>query len=95
MALTLVNCKTQEDLYSHVRHSPLDRRAYGGATDDPERRRGEHEREGYRGKMYCAPTKNMMTAEDKLLEKFHFYENQHESSNAAEERGYIYAIITR
>lgn len=95
MALTLVNCKTQEDLYAHVRHSPLDRRAYGGSTDDPERRRGEHERGGYRGTMYYAPTTNMKKAEDDLLTKFRFHENQQQQSNAAKATGYIYAIITR
>ena len=63
-----------------------------GATIDPERRINEYAREGYRGRMYCAETKNMRTAENRLLHTFNFKYNKQKNSNVAEDRGYVYII---
>ena len=42
-----------------------------GATNDIERRRGEHQRKGYSGTMYYCKTENMKKhAEDKLLNAY-------------------------
>ena len=62
MVLTLQHV-TQEVLFSYA-----PRGQYAGITIDPERRRREHEKEGYNGIMYCASTQNMELAENKLLE---------------------------
>ena len=63
-----------------------------GATVDPQRRNNEYAREGYRGTMYCAETKNMRTAENRLLHKFDFKYNKQKNSNVAEDSGYVYII---
>ena len=63
-----------------------------GATIDPKRRNNEYAREGYRGTMYYAETKNMRTAENRLLHNFDFEYNKQKNSNVAEDRGYVYII---
>ena len=42
--------------------------------------------------MYYAETKNMKTAENRLLHNFNFKYNKQKNSNVAEERGYVYII---
>ena len=88
MVLILKHVRTQEELYTFA-HEVL----YVGATIDPERRRGEHERERYNGKMYCAPTQNMELAENKLLEVCPCYANRQRRSNASPAPGYVYIIV--
>ena len=66
---------------------------YAGITIDPERRRREHEREGYNGIMYCASTQNMELAENKLLEACPCYGNRQRRSNTSPDPGYVYIIV--
>ena len=66
-----------------------------GATDDPNRRANEHEREGYSGQMYYFKTENMRKAEDKLLEQAPGIHNVQQRSNAEDKPGYVYAIKGR
>ena len=87
MVLTLQRV-TQEVLFSYA-----PRGQYAGITIDPERRRGEHEREGYNGIMYCASTQNMELAENKLLEACPCYGNRQRRSNASATQGYVYIIV--
>ena len=87
MALTLQRV-TQEVLFSYA-----PRGQYAGITIDPERRRGEHEREGYNGIMYCASTQNMELAENKLLEACPCYGNRQRRSNTSPDPGYVYIIV--
>ena len=42
--------------------------------------------------MYYAETKNMRTAENRLLHKFNFKYNKQKNSNMAEASGYVYII---
>lgn len=65
-----------------------------GATIDPFQRCTQYERQGYRGTMWCASTRNMMAAEDKLLESGARH-NNHRWSNALAEPGYVYVIQGR
>ena len=65
---------------------------YSGHTTEPHRRRSEHEREGYRGSMCCAKTKNMKRATDELFASHDFCYNTQQSSSAEEKPGYIYII---
>ena len=87
MVLTLHHV-TQEVLFSYA-----PRGQYAGITDKPERRRGEHERKGYNGIMYCASTQNMELAENKLLEACPCYGNRQRHSNASATQGYVYIIV--
>ena len=64
------------------------------STDDVKRRTKEHEREGYSGVVYYSQTKNMMRAEDELLEYPHRY-NKDKVSGAQEQPGYVYVIKGR
>lgn len=76
-------------------HRYADRGIRAGSTNNPNRRKGEYAREGYRGKMYYARTKNMKTAETKLLSQHNFKHNQQVTSNQQPEEGYIYVIQGR
>ena len=87
MVLTLQNV-TQEVLFSYAPQGQ-----YAGITIDPKRRRGEHEREGYNGIMYCASTQNMELAENKLLKVCPCYRNRQRRSNASPTQGYVYIIV--
>ena len=63
-----------------------------GATDDPQRRWREYQREGYRGTLYYAAVVDMRKEEDALL-GYGFRYNVHRKSNVASEtRGYVYVI---
>ena len=42
--------------------------------------------------MYYAETKNMRTAEDRLLHNFNFEYNKQKNSNMPESKGYVYII---
>lgn len=79
---------TQEELFSYA-----DRGQYAGITKDPERRCGEHEREGYSGIMFYAKTENMKRAENKLFEQCPCYRNRQRRSNAPAEAGFVYIIV--
>lgn len=64
-----------------------------GATTEPERRRGEYERDnGYTGTMYYAATQNMKKAEDRLLAVCPCAMNKQRTSNVQEEKGYVYIL---
>ena len=90
MVLTLQHVRTQKELDSFGAGV-----WYVGSTTDPQRRRGEHERDdGYYGIMYYAHTKNMMLAEDKLLEFYPDSENIQRYSNARSKPGYVYIIVS-
>ena len=62
-----------------------------GATVDPPRRVGEYRHQGFKGKMYAAPTKNMMKAEDKLLKNPGIH-NKQTLSNAQAKPGFTYSL---
>ena len=79
--------KTQWELHTMARSGD-----YVGTTVDPQRRRGEHERDGKMGTMYYTKTENMRQAEDKLLEICNCSGNQQRRSNAQERPGYVYLI---
>ena len=66
-----------------------------GATNDPNRRANQYEREGYSGQMYYFKTENMRKAEDKLLEQAAGIHNVQQRSNAENKPGYVYAIKGR
>ena len=87
MVLT-IRYVTQRKLFS-VAH----RGQYVGITIDPERRRGQHERNGYNGIMYCASTENMELAENKFLEVCPGDGNIQLHSNASPDPGYVYIIV--
>ena len=87
MVLTL-QYVTEEEVFGFVLQGQ-----YAGITKDPERRCGEHEREGYNGIMYCASTKNEKLAENKLLEACPCYGNIQRHSNAGPNPGYVYIIV--
>ena len=87
MVLTIRDV-TQKKLFS-VAH----RGQYVGITIDPKRHRGQHERNGYNGIMYCARTQNMELAENKLLEACPGDENIQLYSNASPDPGYVYIIV--
>ena len=87
MVLTLQNV-TQEVLFSYAPQGQ-----YAGITKDPERRRGEHQGEGYNGIMYCAFTQNTELAENKLLGVCPCYGNRQRRSNASATQGYVYIIV--
>ena len=96
MAVNIQNCysledETQEYLKEMIERGQIIR---VGATTDPERRRKEYQREGYRGTMICAKTQNMKKAENKLLEACRTCTaNIQRSSNVvAEKPGYVYGI---
>ena len=79
--------ESQQELHKMARSG-----YYVGATVDPQRRRGEHERDGITGTMYYTKTENMRQAEDKLLKICNSPENQQRRSNAQEGLGYVYLI---
>ena len=78
---------TQQELHKMARSG-----YYTGTTVDPQRRQGEHKRDGKSGTMYYTKTENMRQAEDKLLEKCNCPGNQQRRSNAPEGPGYVYLI---
>ena len=91
MSLKLQRVKTQAKMYDLL--------SYGGAgfvragsTASVQSRRGTYEQEGYSGTMYYTPVKNMMFAEDKLLERRDFRHNKQHFSNAEEQPGCVYVI---
>ena len=57
------------------------------------RRRGEYERDSYSGWMYIAKTKNMKSAEQKLLDECRGIHNVHKTSNAEAKPGHVYILI--
>lgn len=66
---------------------------YAGSTDNPRTRANAHRsKDGYWGKLFYAPTQNMMVAEDELLKKRKYRYNKQKESNAEENRGFIYVI---
>ena len=85
--------KTQRELHNKARPASVSQVYYVGTTVDPQRRRGEHERDGKRGTMYYTKTENMRQAEDKLLEICDCSGNQQRRSNAQEGPGYVYLIV--
>lgn len=66
-----------------------------GATIDVDRRKGEHETDGYSGTMNYATTQNMMMAENELLAIKKWLHNDQERSNISQEPGYVYVIKGR
>lgn len=82
---------TQQELHEKAEECGSIR---AGATVDPNRRADEYEAEGFSGRMYVAPTENMMKAEDKLLDH-ELRHNEQVNSNAAEGAGYVYVIQGR
>ena len=67
---------------------------YVGRTNDVDRRRGEHERDGRTGKFYYAETQNMKKAENKLISMCKTCPgNIQRSSNAPETSGFVYVIV--
>ena len=82
-----IHCTLHRTIFPYVsRHlsgfSKLDRSA------------DQYEREGYSGVMYFFRTKNMMRAEDELLE-YPGTHNVHEWSGAQPKPGYVYVIKGR
>ena len=65
---------------------------YVGSSINPWDRARAHHRDGFRGILYCTRTKNMMTAEDKLLANRGRH-NKYEWSGADERSGYVYTIV--
>jgi hypothetical protein len=67
-----------------------------GASVDCNKRANGYEHDRYSGVMYAARTKNMMKAEDKLLEAGRrnnsCIHNQQQLSNMPESPGFVYAI---
>ena len=67
-----------------------------GATEDIQRRKGEYERNGYRGTMYYSKTPNMKSEENTLLSVCKAYgacpRNVQRVSNAQASPGYVYVI---
>ena len=67
-----------------------------GATEDIQRRKGEYERDGYRGTMYYFKTPNMKSAENTLLSVCKACgacpRNVQRVSNAQASPGYVYVI---
>ena len=82
-----------EHVTQEVLFSVAPRGQYAGATIDPERRCGEHQRKGYQGIMYYAFTKNMKLAENRLFERCPCYGNIQHHSNAKSDPGYVYIIV--
>ena len=57
------------------------------------RRRGEYESDSYSGWMYIAKTKNMESAEQKLLDECRGKHNVQKTSNAKAKPGHVYILI--
>ena len=85
--LELQKVSTQEELQG-IAAQPGS--IYVGSTEDVERRKGQHERDGFSGKLYYARTANMKKAEDKLLKDlYRGKHNSHKRSNAEETDGCV------
>ena len=63
-----------------------------GSTVDVKARKSQYAHEGYSGTMSYARTENMKKAEDKVLGKRKFRDNEQRHSNNKEKPGYVYAI---
>ena len=68
--------------------------SYVGSTVNLDGRADQHERDGYSGVMFYFRTKNMMRAEDELLE-YPGVHNVYEWSGAQAKPGYVYVIKGR
>ena len=64
---------------------------YVGSSNSLSRRVDQHQRNGFSGDMYYFKTKNMMNAEDILLQHPGIY-NVHVWSGAQEKPGYVYVL---
>ena len=84
---------TQKEIKEYIQEGKIER---VGATIDAERRCKEYERDGYRGTMLYAHTKNMKKTENTLLGNCETcHKNIQRTSNVEEKPGYIYAITNR
>ena len=90
---SLKTLKSQKDTQKQL-FKASSKGKYTGTTINPERRRGEHQRSGMKGKMLYAPTTNMKKTENKVLEKC-CKGNKQRKSNAKSKPGYAYTIVPK
>lgn len=84
---------THKEIKAYIQEGKIER---VGATIDAERRHKEYERDGYKGMMLYAYTKNMKKTENTLLGTCETcVKNIQRTSNVEEKPGYVYAITKR